>query len=340
VEAVDLNTLWFALIAVLFVGYFFLEGFDYGVGVLMPFVGRTDGERRAVIATIGPVWDANEVWLITAGGAMFAAFPQWYATVFSGFYLALALLLAALILRGVGLEFRSKVASRRWRHTWDGMIWFGSVVPPLIWGVAMANMLHGVPIDARMNYVGGLWQLLSPYALVGGLAALALFTLHGALYLALKAPEALGGRVRRAAYVVGAIATALYLGFVALSYFYTNFTTRVGLDPGVVPILAVIAIVAVRVLLERQRYGWAFALNGAAIVLSVVMVFVILYPDVLLSSLRPAWNLTVYNAASNPYSLRVMTILAVGALPFVLAYQAWSYWIFRKRVSLTERFHY
>jgi cytochrome d ubiquinol oxidase subunit II len=337
---VNLNTLWFVLIAVLFVGYFFLEGFDYGVGLLMPFIGRTDRERRAVVATIGPVWDANEVWLITAGGAMFAAFPQWYATVFSGFYLALALLLTALIVRGVGLEFRSKDASRRWRGLWDALIWFGSLVPPLIWGIAMANLLHGIPINAQMNYVGGFGQLLNPYALAGGLAAVSLFALHGALYLTLKVPEELAERTQRLTYIVGAVATALYFLFIILSYFYTDFTTKVGVDPGVIPILAAFSIVAVRFLLVRKSFGWAFALNGLAIVLSVIMVFMILYPDVLISSLNPRWDLTIYNAASNPYSLRVMTIVAVSALPVVLAYQAWSYWVFRQRVSMKEHFHY
>jgi cytochrome d ubiquinol oxidase subunit II len=337
---VDLTTVWFVLIAVLFAGYFFLEGFDYGVGVLMPFVGRTDNERRAVVATIGPVWDANEVWLITAGGAMFAAFPRWYAAVFSGFYLPLALVLAALIARGVGLEFRSKEANPRWRRAWDAMIWAGSLVPPLIWGVAMANMLRGVPLDARGDVVGGLGPLLSPYTLLGGLATVALLTLHGALYLCLKLPPELVGRAERLAYLVGGAATALYFAFVVYSYFATRVVARIGLDPGSIPILAASSIVAVRFLLGRRLYGWAFAMNGAAIVLSVVLVFTILYPHVLVSTLRPSWSMTVAAAASNPYSLRVMSLLAVGALPVVLAYQAWSYAVFRRRVSLRDPFHY
>jgi cytochrome d ubiquinol oxidase subunit II len=336
----SLNTIWFVLIAVLFIGYFFLEGFDYGVGVLLPLLGRTDRERRAVIATIGPVWDANEVWLITAGGAIFAAFPAWYAALFSGFYLPLALLLAALILRGVGLEFRSKEAHPRWRGLWDGAIVFGSVVPPLVWGIAMANMLAGVPIDAHGDFVGGLMRLVSPYTLLGGLGALALFALHGALYVALKTTDALQERAREQAFRVGAVATGLYFLFVALTYFYTPFPRNLGVDPGAIPILAVLAMVAVRSLLLRRQYGWAFALNGLVIVLSTMTVFIALYPAVLPSSLNPSFSLTIWNAASNPYSLRVMTILAVSALPIVLAYQAWTYWIFRKRVSLRDTFHY
>jgi cytochrome d ubiquinol oxidase subunit II len=336
----SLNTLWFWLIAVLFLGYFFLEGFDYGVGILMPWVGRTDTERRAVLASIGPVWDANEVWLITAGGALFAAFPLWYASLFSGFYLVMALLLVALIVRGVGLEFRSKDQYPAWRRVWDGLIVFGSVVPPLLWGVAMANMLAGLPLDRSGNLVGGLLALISPYTVVGGLAAALLLTLHGALYLALKVEGELGERARIAALRVGALATAFYFGFVAMSYFYTNFAQRLGIDPGVVPILAGLAMISVRFFLDRRQYGWGFAMTGATIVLSVLTVFVDLYPDVLVSRLNPRWSLTIYNAASNAYSLHVMTIVALSALPLVLAYQAWTYWVFRRRISLKDSFHY
>jgi cytochrome d ubiquinol oxidase subunit II len=337
---VSLNTIWFVLVAVLFVGYFFLEGFDYGVGMLMPFVGRTDRERRAVLATIGPVWDANEVWLITAGGAIFAAFPNWYATLFSGFYLALALLLAALIVRGVAFEFRSKDAHPRWRSLWDALVVVGSAIPPVVWGIAMGNLLRGIPIDAHMNYVGNFWELLNPYALIGGLAAVLIFALHGALYLTLKTTDTLQARARQAAFRVGGTATGLFFLFVVLSYFYTSFPARLGVDPGVVPILAGLAMVSVRFLLQRNLYGWAFAMNGAAIVLSVGTVFTTIYPDLLISSLNPHWSLTVFNAASNAYSLRVMTLVAVSALPFVLAYQAWTYWVFRQRVTLKQTFHY
>jgi cytochrome d ubiquinol oxidase subunit II len=336
----NLNTIWFVLVAVLFIGYFFLEGFDYGVGVLLPFVGRTDQERRAVLATIGPVWDANEVWLITAAGAIFAAFPNWYATLFSGFYLALAGLLAALIVRGVAFEFRSKDSHPRWRHLWDALVVIGSGIPPIVWGMSMANMLHGLPIDAHMNYVGTVFDLVNPFSIVGGLAALLLFVLHGALYLTLKTTDTLQERARAMAFRVGGAATGLYFLFVVMAYFYTPFPQRLGVDPGVVPVLAGLSMVSVRFLLQRRLYAWAFALNGAAIVLSVITVFSTLYPDLLLSTLNPHWSLTIYNAASNPYSLKVMTILAVAALPFVLAYQAWTYWVFRQRVTLKQTFHY
>lgn len=336
----NLNVLWFVLVSVLFIGYFFLEGFDYGVGMLMPFVGRTDTERRAVVASIGPVWDANEVWLITAGGAIFAAFPAWYAAMFSGFYLPLALLLVALIVRGAALEFRSKDAHPRWRRTWDGLIFFGSAVPPFVWGVAMGNLLAGVPLDRAGNFVGGPFSLITPYTVVGGLATTGLMLLHGALYLGLKTEGEIRERARRAAFRVGGVATALYFLFVALSYFYTDFPQKLGVDPGVVPILAGLAMVAVRFLLLHERYGLGFLMTGLTIVLSVATVFVDLFPNVMPSRIDPAFSLTVFNAASNPYSLRVMTIVAAFALPVVLAYQAWTYWVFRQRVSVRDHFHY
>ncbi|MQL53765.1 cytochrome d ubiquinol oxidase subunit II, partial [Desulfofundulus thermobenzoicus] len=192
----DLNVLWFILITVLFVGYFFLEGFDYGVGTLVPFLGKNDAERRMLINTIGPFWDGNEVWLLTAGGAIFAAFPHWYATLFSGFYLALFLMLLALIGRGVAFEFRSKEDRPGWRNLWDWVLCAGSLVPALLWGVAVTNLVKGVPIDSHMQYAGNFFTLLSPYTLVGGLATLLLFTFHGALFLSLKTGGELVERAR------------------------------------------------------------------------------------------------------------------------------------------------
>ncbi len=215
----DLSTLWFILVGVLFTGFFFLEGFDYGVGILMPFLGKMDEERRIILNTIGPVWDANEVWLITAGAAMFAAFPNWYATLFSGFYLALFLMLVALIVRAVAIEFRSKDKNPRWRTLWDWCIFFGSFVPALLWGVAMANIIRGVPIDANMEYVGGFFNLLNPYALLGGLAGLALFTLHGATFLSLRTEGELRQRVEALAKRLWPLALFLGVATAAASYF-------------------------------------------------------------------------------------------------------------------------
>ncbi|MCL4318412.1 MAG: cytochrome d ubiquinol oxidase subunit II [Firmicutes bacterium] len=336
----NLPTLWFILIGVLFVGYLFLEGFDYGVGVLLPFVAHTDKERRAVLATIGPVWDANEVWLITAGGAIFAAFPNWYATLFSGFYLALALLLAALIMRGVAIEFRSKDDRYLWRSGWDALIVIGSTIPGFVWGVAMGNILHGVPINLQMNYVGGFFSLLNPYALIGGISSLLLFVLHGAVYLSLKAPSPLKERALQIARQMRGLTIMFYFGFVILSYFFANLADKLGIDPGSIPVLAGCSMLAAGLMLQGRHIGWAFALTGTTIALSAMSVFLALYPRVMISSLNPAWDLTVYNASSSHYSLTVMSIVAISALPFVLAYQAWTYWVFRKRVSLTETFHY
>lgn len=336
----SLPEIWFVLIAVLFVGYLFLEGFDYGVGMLLPWIGKTDQERRAIISTIGPVWDANEVWLITAGGALFAAFPNWYATLFSGFYLGLFLLLVALIIRGVALEFRSKDANPLWRKRWDWMIVIGSAIPPIVWGLAMGNLLHGVPINQQMNYVGNFLTLLNPYALVGAVATVFLFLMHGALYLDLKAPEELSARAHKIAYRVGLWATVFYFLFVGLSYFYANFAHRLGVDPGPIPLLAGISMIAVRFLLPGRHRGWAFFAGGLTIVLSVISVFLALFPRVMISTLNPHWSLTIYNSSSNPYSLKVMTIVAITVLPIVLAYQAWTYWVFRKRISLGDTFHY
>lgn len=335
-----LQSVWFILIAVLFSGYLFLEGFDYGVGMLLPWVAKTDQERRAVIATIGPVWDGNEVWLITAGGALFAAFPEWYATLFSGFYLGLALLLAGLIVRGAGLEFRSKDVRPQWRKTWDILIVIGSAIPGVVWGLALGNMLHGVPINAQGNYVGNFWTLFNPYALVGAVALVLFFMLHGALYLGLKAPEPLAERAHAIAYKVGLWATIFYFAFVVMSYFYSDFAYKLGVDPGTIPIMAGMSMIAIRFLLPGRKMGWAFGAAGLTIVLSTMSVFIELFPRVMISTLNPAWSLTIYNASSNAYSLTVMTIVALTLLPGVLGYQAWTYWVFRKRVRIDETFHY
>lgn len=335
-----LNTLWFICIAILFIGFFFLEGFDFGVGMLLPFVGKNDTERRLIANAIGPFWDGNEVWLITAGGAMFAAFPNWYATLFSGFYIALFLMLLALIGRGVAFEFRSKVDNLAWRRTWDWVIFFGSAIPPLLWGVALGNLMRGVPIDAKMNYVGNFFTLLNWYSLVAGISMVLLFLLHGALFLSMRTAGDIKDRVRKVAIPVGELTTLVLLVFVALTYFNTDMFRRAGIDPGAIPILAGLALVSVRFFIRANRDGFAFMMNGLTIILSTVAVFMDLFPRVMISSLNPAWSLTIYNAASNPYSLKVMTIVALTVLPFVLAYQAWSYWVFRGRIRTTDHLDY
>lgn len=261
----DLNSLWFLLIGVLFTGFFVLEGFDYGVGILLPFLAKTDAERRRVINTIGPVWDGNEVWILTGGGAIFAAFPHWYATLFSGFYLALLLMLAALIVRGVAFEFRSKDRHPAWRATWDWAIFFGSAIPALLSGVALGNLLRGVPIDATKTFTGGFFDLLSPYALVSGLTTLALFTTHGAIFLDLKSTDPIRDRAKAATKRVGPAATVLVLLFVVGTYVWTDAFSGRGINPGLAPILALFALLSAGGLIHRERMGWAFVMTSLTI---------------------------------------------------------------------------
>ncbi|TGE31722.1 cytochrome d ubiquinol oxidase subunit II [Desulfosporosinus sp. Sb-LF] len=327
----DLNILWFILITVLFVGFFFLEGFDFGVGILLPFLGKNDTERRVIINTIGPHWDGNEVWLITAGGAMFAAFPNWYATLFSGFFLALFLVLVAVIIRGVAFEFRSSDNSIRWRATWDGMIFTGSFLSSLLWGVAVANLIKGVPINAKMQYVGTFFDLLSPYAIVGGLTTLFVFTFHGALFLSLKTVGHMAERSSKAARSIGFIAIPVVLLMAGLTYLQTDLFNNLG--AGITLIASGVALILANVLIRLRKAGWAFVVNGLTILLFTVSMFWGLFPRVMVSSLNMKWSLTIYNASSSPYTLKIMTIIALTMVPIVLLYQGWTYWVFRKRVT-------
>lgn len=337
----ELNTLWFILIAVLYIGYFVLEGFDLGVGILLPFLGKDDVQRRTIINTVGPHWDGNEVWLVTAGGATFAAFPNWYATLFSGFYLPLFLMLIALIARGVAFEFRSKDENPTWRSTWDWAICVGSFVTALLWGVAFANFVRGVPIDASMNYVGGFWNLLNWYALLGGVVSVLGFMLQGALFLSLKTTDAMLEKSRRAAMRLWAPTLVALLAFTAATYFVTDILNKLGVNPGPVPVGALVLLLVVGFLISRRREGWAFALNSLVIAFSTTTLFMELYPRVLVSSLNPDWSLTVANSSSSPYTLQVMTIVALIFVPIVLVYQGWTYWVFRKRITgKPESLHY
>ncbi len=336
----DLNTVWFGLIMVLFSGFFLLEGFDYGVGILLPFLGKEDGERRLMLNAIGPFWDANEVWLITAGGAMFAAFPHWYATLFSGFYLPLVLILLALIVRGVAFEFRSKDRHPAWRSLWDWMVFVGSLVPALLWGVAFANLVRGVPIEADMQYVGGFWNLLNPYALIGGLTTLALFTLHGAVFLSLRTQGEFMERAEATAFRLWIPAVVLVFAFAIVGFFATDMFSRLGVNPGPVPLGAGAAILVAGWFIRRRQQGWAFVMTALTIILSVAGVALGLYPRVMVSSLNPEWSLTVYNASSSDYTLRVMSIVALIFVPIVLIYQGWSYYVFRQRLSTDEALEY
>lgn len=336
----DLNTLWFVLIAVLYIGYFILDGFDLGVGILLPFLAKDDRRRRVLINTIGPHWDGNEVWLLTAGGATFAAFPGWYATLFSGFYLPLFFILVALILRGVAFEFRSKDDNPRWRAAWDWAIFGGSLVPALLWGVALTNFVRGVPIDASMNYVGGFWNLLNPFALLGGALSLLAFTMHGALFLSLKTTDDLREKAEKAAWTLW-IPTVLALVLYVISlYLLTDILSRLGINPGIIPIAAVFTLLATGYFIRAKRSGWAFVMSSLSILFAVASLFRILYPRVLVSSIDTLYSLNIVNTASSPYTLRIMSIVALIFVPIVLAYTAWSYWVFRKRISLKTDLHY
>jgi cytochrome d ubiquinol oxidase subunit II len=326
---VELTTVWFGLIAVLWVGYFTLEGFDFGVGMLLPVLARNDRERRVMINTIGPVWDGNEVWLLVAGGATFAAFPEWYATLFSGFYLPLLLILLALIVRGVAFEYRAKGHGEQWKDRWDLAIVVASFLPSLLWGVAFANILRGVPIDADMEYAGGFFNLLNPYALVGGLTTLLLFLTHGALYIALKTDGPIRERARALAARVGAAAAAVAVVFLVWTQTMTG-------DAGsaVLFVLAALALVGGLAAVLGGREGWAFTGTFAAIGLAVAGLFWALFPDVMPTTLADGVGLTTSNASSTHYTLKVMTVVAVIFTPVVLCYQAWTYWVFRRRISV------
>jgi cytochrome d ubiquinol oxidase subunit II len=332
-----LQTLWFILIAILWIGFFFLEGFDFGVGMLLPFVGKKDEERRAIINTIGSVWDGNEVWLLTAGGAMFAAFPHWYATMFSGFYLALFLLLVGLILRGISFEYRSKDPRRSWRNRFDWMIAIGSFLASLLLGAAFANLARGVPIDENMMYTGNLFTLLNPYGLIGGFTTVIVFILHGANFLGLKLDGELRERVHRLSkriYVAAAIITTVLL---VSTFIYTDISSKLGINPGITPIASYVALLVTIYFINRRMEGWAFIMTALHIVLTQVTFFTLMFPRVMISSTDPAYSLTIYNASSSQYTLTVMSVIALISVPIVLAYQGWTYYMFRKRITADKQ---
>ncbi len=332
-----LNVLWFILVTVLFIGFFFLEGFDYGVGMLMPFLGKNDDEKRAIINTIGPHWDANEVWMITAGGAAFASFPHFYATLFSGFYIALVLMLVMLILRGVGFEFRSKQDDPQWRKNWDRAIFWGSLIPALLWGVTVGNLMRGIAVDANMNYFGGLLPLLNPYAIFAGLVFVTLFLMHGASFLALKTTGDLMERAKAAAkkwWLINLILTVL---FVIWTFFATDILTKPGVNGLIPAILAAISLILVGVFINKGDDKNAFIFGGLAIAFETIMVFMGLFPRLIISTISPDFSLTIYNAAASPYTLKIMTIVAAIFVPIVLIYVAWSYWVFRQRISANPK---
>lgn len=335
-----LNELWFVLVAILFIGFFFLEGFDFGVGMAMRFLAKDQHERRILINTIGPFWDANEVWLLTAGGAMFAAFPHWYATFFSGYYLPLVILLLALIGRGVAFEFRSKLENRRWRDIWDQMIFLGSLLPPFLLGVAFAGIIKGLPIDQQMEMQAGFWDVVSPFTVVGGLTMVLLCLVHGLFFITIRTKGSIQVRARKLAKRLCLPLACMLLLLAGMTVMQTDFVQVRGELLLIIALLASICFGAAVVMNRKKRDGWAFGMMGMVIAFTISAIFVGLFPRVMISSIAPAYDLTIYNAASNPYSLQVMTIVALTLLPFVLGYQIWNYYVFRKRVQDKEQLEY
>jgi cytochrome d ubiquinol oxidase subunit II len=331
----DLAVVWFVLIAVLWSGYFVLEGFDFGVGILMRPLAKNEGERRAILTTLGPIWDGNEVWLIVAGGATFAAFPEWYATMFSGFYIPLLLILVALIIRGVAFEYRSKRSDLKWRQAFDWAITIGSFIPALLWGVAFANIVRGVPLRAaepagNILYDGGvLLNLLNPYALVGGLTTLFLFLTHGAIFLTIKMSGTIHDRAKKIATPLGLIAAVLAVTFLL----WTQLAYSNKAETWILVVVTAGLWVGGLIAHQFGKEGIAFICSAATMVSTVAYLFWVLFPDVFRASNDPALSLTIYNAASTEYTLTVMTIVAAIFVPIVLLYQAWTYWVFRKRIS-------
>ncbi|HSE08880.1 MAG TPA: cytochrome d ubiquinol oxidase subunit II [Nocardioidaceae bacterium] len=325
----SLPELWFGFIAVLWTGFFVLEGFDFGVGMLHRVVGRSEHEQRVAINTIGPFWDANEVWLVVGGAAIFAAFPAWYATWFSAGYLAVALLLAALIIRGVSFEFRGKVENPRWRTTWSGTLTVGSLLAPLVLGVALGDLVVGLPINEKEEFTGSFWDLFTGYGVWTALTLVALCLLHGATFLTLRTTGGLRDRANRAARVLTWVALGAVAAFAVwtLALVSDSVTLYVALGAAVVAV----AVAAVRV--PSDRDGQAFSATAVALGATVLSLFVALYPNVLTSSTNSAWSLTVTGAASSEYALKVMTIVGAVLFPLVLGYQAWTYFVFRHRVS-------
>ena len=328
----NLIPFWFIIIAVLWTGFFILEGFDFGVGMLHDLVGTDDAGRRAAINTIGPLWDGNEVWLIVAAAAIFAAFPGWYATMFSAYYLAMVLLLASLIVRGLAFEYRGKRDAVRWRRTWDVLLTVGSLLAPLLIGVVLGGLLHGLPINSSQNYTGSFWDLLQPYPLFTGITLVLVCALHGATFLGLKTTGDMRERSGLLARRVAPFTGAAVVGFAIWTH--VTYSGTFFLNP--IELLAILAAIAAVWLVYEHRAGFAFAATTVTIASCIVSIFVGLYPNVMVSSTKAAYNLTVHNTASGAYSLKVMTVVAIVFLPVVLAYQSWTYYVFRRRVSKSD----
>lgn len=334
----DYNILWFVLIVVLFTGFFFLEGFDYGVGTLLTLISDKESDRSQIIRSIGPVWDGNEVWMITAGGATFAAFPHVYATMFSTFYIALFLMLAALILRGVAFEFRHHREDEVWQRRWSYALAFGSIVPAFLWGVAVTNLIAGLPIGADKVYQGGFFDLLTPYTIVGGITFVLVFAFHGAAFLQLRLTSTyLLDRARTLGLKFGVAAAVFYVICMILTYVETDLYQST-VATAALFLSALSFVLGIGALYKRAHKG-AFILGALAIVGTTVGFFAGLFPRLMVSSLNSGYSLTIYNASSTEYTLSIMTIAAAILVPVVLCYQIWTYYIFRKRISPNDSGH-
>ena len=325
----QLHTIWFIIITVLWIGFFVLEGFDFGVGALHMLIGKTDTGQRVVINTIGPWWDGNEVWLIVAGASMFAAFPQWYATMFSALYLALVVLLVALFGRGMSFEYRGKRESERWRNGWSWALTIGSILIPLLVGVALGDLLHGLPIDSKHEFTGNFFSLLTGYGLMTGVTMVVLSLLHGATFIGLKTTGEIRDRAKSTARTIGWVAIVVNLAWCI----WTLVVIGGGTVPQPTQIFGVIAVIFAQRLSYTNEDAWAFVASGIAIAAAIGQIFIALYPNVMVSSTNHAYNLTVNNAAAGHYGLVVMTVVAVLFFPIVLLYQGWSFHVFRRRVS-------
>lgn len=328
----DLNTVCFLQFGFLFVGFLLLEGFDYGVGMLIPFFGRNEEERRAVIDTLAPVWEGNEVWMVAAGAFLFAGFPSAYATLFSGMYLPLLLILASLILRGVAFEFRNNVTNRKWRQCWDWSIFAGSLIPAVVWGIAIANLLKGVPIDASMQYAGTVWDLFSLYTVIGGLTFQLLFLLHGIAYLALRLDSTLLSRLTHKVKRVANCTLVVLAFFSVLTYRATDIGEKS--MAGILLALPLLFIPLIGTSLENGRFVRSFMMSGGVLFTVMAAIFLALYPRLMVSSLSSEWSLDIYNTASNPLTLKIMSITLWLAMPVMMALEAWKYYVFRKRVTV------
>lgn len=336
----ELSELWFILVGVLFVGFVFLEGFDFGVGMSTKFLAKNEYERRVLINAIGPHWDANEVWLLTAGGAMFAAFPHWYATLFSGYYLPFVVLLLALIARGVAFEYRGKAPSKKWKDTWDWSIFLGSLLPPFLLGVLFSGMIKGLPINENMEMNAGFLDIVNVYTVVGGIAFVLVSLMHGLIFLSLKTDGDIRERANQLALKMYIPTGAVIVLFVVLTFIFTDAIANRGAVLIPIYALAVVLYLLLYNFLKKKKEGWSFTMTGLIILLVVSSFFVALFPNVLISSIDPAYNITLYAAASGNYSLKLMTIVAAIFVPIVLLYTVWSYYVFRKRITSKEHLEY